>query len=281
MDTFHKSLRQNCFFNNKETTASLNNTNTASDTFDHWKFKNKTNWSPVGPPNLEAFITINELKLNETIPRAPKFNNLPTIERLALDSLAKNDTIVIKPADKGSAVVILNKTDYIREAISQLTVEKYYLKQEENKTLEYFKQICDTVANMETAGEISKKCRQYLTGFSPKTARFYLLPKIHKPQRPPPGRPIKSANQCPTERISELVNHCINPLVSHTKSYVKDKNDFLKKIITIKESPTGDILATLDVTSLYSNKPNNEGITAVQTALSLHYKQKNPQLTPL
>ena len=36
--------------------------------------------------------------------------------------------IIIKPADKGSAVVVLNKKDYIAEGMRQLSDTKFYKK---------------------------------------------------------------------------------------------------------------------------------------------------------
>ena len=58
-------------------------------------------------------------------------------------------------------------------------------------------------------------------------------------------------------------------MVQETSSYVKDTNDFLRKI----EECSSDIdekaiLVTMDVKSLYTNIPNDEGIRATRTFLS-------------
>ena len=44
---------------------------------------------------------------------------------------------------------------------------------------------------------------------TPQTSRFYLLPKIHKPD--PPGRPIVSACNCPTESIAAFLDEVVVP----------------------------------------------------------------------
>ena len=48
-----------------------------------------------------------------------KCNNLTREERTALYNLKNNKNIVIKSADKGSAVVVWDRDDYIKEAEKQ------------------------------------------------------------------------------------------------------------------------------------------------------------------
>ena len=56
------------------------------------------------------------------------YQNLSVMKRRALIILRKNRKIVIKPADKRSATVILSRGNYIREAHRQLNNRKYYKK---------------------------------------------------------------------------------------------------------------------------------------------------------
>ena len=49
-----------------------------------------------------------------------KYNNLTSKERQALYDLKNDKNIVIKGADKGSAVVVWDREDYIKEAEKQL-----------------------------------------------------------------------------------------------------------------------------------------------------------------
>ena len=48
-----------------------------------------------------------------------KYNNLTSKERQTLNDLKNNKNIVIKGADKGSAVVVWGKEDFIKEAEKQ------------------------------------------------------------------------------------------------------------------------------------------------------------------
>ena len=98
---------------------------------------------------------------------------------------------------------------------------------------------------MHTDNYINDKTKQYLIQTDVKPGGFYILPKIHKPGNP--GRPIVSSSSHRTERISNFVDHHLQPLVHKLLSFVKDTNDFLNKLQTIGNLPANSLLVTLDV----------------------------------
>ena len=66
---------------------------------------------------------------------------------MALKELKQNADIVIKPADKGSAIVIMDTDDYVLEAERQLNVSKHYKEISESqfpKNCEIFNRILET-----------------------------------------------------------------------------------------------------------------------------------------
>ena len=68
---------------------------------------------------------------NQNKPRTVKIpdkSNLTLDEQLSLKNLVNNDSLIIKPADKGSAAVLIDKSNYINEATRQLSNPKYYQK---------------------------------------------------------------------------------------------------------------------------------------------------------
>ena len=116
-------------------------------------------------------------------------------------------------------------------------------------------------------GEITERVARFLVTEEPRTAQLYLLPKVHKNVTPVPGRPIVSANKSPTERVSAFVDNFLAPIVKTGRSYIRDTSDFLLKLQDIGDLRGDELLLTLDVSSLYTNIPNDEGQMATLRAL--------------
>ena len=112
------------------------------------------------------------------------------------------------------------------------------------------------------SGHIDKMTHKWLTTDlkQPRIPEFYTLTKIHK--KTPVGRPIVSGSSGPTERISSFVDSLLQPIATKQESYLKDTTDFIN-FIENTQIPDDVILATLDVSSLYTNIPQSEGIDVI------------------
>lgn len=102
-------------------------------------------------------------------------------------------------------------------------------------------------------GEVDRKVADKLKVSSPRTPQIYFLPKIHKNKLPPPGRPICSSNEGPTEKISAFLDFFLNPLVRKTDSFIKDTGEFVNLIKDISQVEPDSIIGSLDVSSLYND----------------------------
>ena len=155
------------------------------------------------------------------------------------------------------------------EAKRQLDNTIFYTKLEVNPTATHSDIVNNTIRNFVKEKLLSEHIAKALTVDNPKTARFYLLPKIHKINNP--GRPITNAINSPTSSIAEFVDYQLKPIVQNLKSFIKDTTDFLNKLEIIRKVPEGALLVTMDVTSLYTNIPHNEGINAATIACEENY----------
>ena len=123
----------------------------------------------------------------------PKRHNLIKAEFIAKKDLANDKSIVIKKADKGSAVVVQNRSDYIKEGLRQLSDQNFYRQTKSDLTSKNQNFVKIEVQRLITTKEISDKTGQYLVFEKPQISKLNLLPKIHKNVVPPPGRPIVSS----------------------------------------------------------------------------------------
>lgn len=165
-------------------------------------FLPKSKWKPDLDKLLPEIQTLIQ-KDEETLTKLEQYKDGPNLtvqEENALQELRQNTAVVIEPADKGSTTVIMDRTDYVQEALRQLQGPIYYLPLDKPIFLETADQIAEVLDTLRTKKVLTKQQITYLKGEAPSRPRyFYLLPKIHKPQekwtvphRIPPGRPIVS-----------------------------------------------------------------------------------------
>ena len=228
--------------------------------------KNNNQWMPSNPHHtVKTFIEAmeNELDNQERTSSKRKYN-LTKDERKALNNFRIREDIVITNADKGGAVVIQDVKDYINEALRQLNDETFYKKCDQDLTEKHNKRIQNIIESLRKSKLIDDKTADMLTETQPKTPKFYTTPKIHKPNNP--GRPVISSINCHTARISQYIDYHLQDHAKRLSSYIKDTTDFINKTKDL-EIPTGSILVTMDVSALYTNIPNNEGITSIRQSL--------------
>jgi hypothetical protein len=214
LDDLHRRLRLKYQFSDEDTYLDPSDKINIDDTepFQNRKFRLRSYYNPRGPPALEAMILSNELDFNRRSFQPATSKNITSNEFQAIRELQNMDNkITIKQADKGACVVVMNRSDYIKEAEKQLANPTFYLAVDENLTEKHNTEILKFIDEMYEQGEIDISVLNYLQETEKRTPKFYLLPKIHKGITPPPGRPIVAAIGSPTEKISKFVDHFLNP----------------------------------------------------------------------
>ena len=104
-------------------------------------------------------------------------------------------------------------------------------------------------------------------------ARFYLLPKIHKRLHDVQGRTVFSNFSYYTKNVFSFLDFHLETLAQEGKSYIKDTNDFLKKLRSLPNLPDDITLCTVDVVGLYPNIPHDEGLSALRKRLDLRQEK--------
>ena len=66
-----------------------------------------------------------------------------------------------------------------------------------------------------------------------------------------PGRSVIYNCGFYTENISAFLDHQLKPVAMQVKSYIKDTNDFFKKLRDLPDLPEESMICTMDVVGLY------------------------------
>ena len=272
IDRFFRSVSLHIFFNSN-TAEEIPDNNDPTKPFSHKELKLPSKFNPPMPSNLEIVYNMVMEEILKYNPNMDRTRNLQNSEFKALEELRNlEDRIIIRKADKGSNIVIMNRKDYIMEGKRQLNDTKFYKKIKTDLSAKHKQEIDKLVTDMFGASQISENTLRYLITGGERTSIFYLLPKIHKRLKDPPGRPIVSSVDCPTERISHLLDLVLQPLIIDSPSFILDTPDFIRKITKIIDLNENDWLFSLDVVGLYTNIPLAEGLESTRQIL-----KKRPQ----
>ena len=214
--------------------------------------------------------------------KPPVHQNLTKAQRTALKELkemVKDRVLRISPADKGGAVIVQDFAKYQEEALRQLNNTVHYKRLQEDPTVEIARRSNLLLKKLHEEGTIDEKTYEWglVNEKTVQTHTFYHVPKIHKNRESPPGRPIVSGIGGPTERLSKLVDHWLQPVVQRLPSYLKDTTHFLQIIeewkSTMEPISEDTLIATIDVVALYPSIPHEDVETSLTETLECYAKE--------
>ena len=116
------------------------------------------------------------------------FHNLPTEEKKALNNLMTDREIVIRKADKGGAITLLNLEDYKEEILTQLNNKTFYKKLDYDPTTIYIHELKALINNIE----------------QPHT-KTHIMPLV--PTCPQPGKFLCYSNNSQTFKYGKAIFH--------------------------------------------------------------------------
>ena len=217
------------------------------------------------------------------LPTEKKYN-ITLEERKAIKSLQNDPRIIIKEADKGGGIVIMNTSFYRDKMLEMLGNDTFYKRTDDACSKTTLKKIRNLIS---LAKDMTRHEIAYLLVFDFKSSNFYGLPKIHKSDliknkcseiqsdylelKDPSDlqfRPIVAGPVCETHRLSNLIDILLKPFIKQVKSFIRDDIDFLSYIPnTVDENA---ILVSFDVTRLYTNISHELGLEAIKFWLEKH-----------
>ena len=127
--------------------------------------------------------------------------NLDKGEREAIKELSKSEDIIITDADKGGAVAVADMDDYIKEAARQLNDKGNDHILPQDPTLVNNSLVNQAIDRCKKEKLITHKIADRLKTSDPRTLRFHITPKIHRPENP--SRPVVNLVNCHSTNISK------------------------------------------------------------------------------
>ncbi len=137
--------------------------------------------------NLQEYISnvYHDLKTEYNANIQPATPNISKQELHSIHKLKTDNDLIVKPADKGGAIVIWPKDSYLAEAYRQLNNLNHHQKVPHDPTSQILAETKKLAYNLYKSNIIDNTTHKFLTSDShARTPHLYLLPKIHKQDIP-------------------------------------------------------------------------------------------------
>jgi hypothetical protein len=194
--------------------------------------------------------------------------NTPSTEEAAAKEVAhffhKHKNLIVKPADKGSAIVIMTSNFYYQMGLRYLTENtNFFVKLDKDPITETTQHILSNLKILLNNHSLNDYIFKILTpGTNVRTPYLYFLPKIHKTPNIP-GRPIVSGNGHPAEAISTFIDFLLQPFSTKHPLYLQDTTSLLEELNGLYNIPNTALLFSIDVVNMYTNIPLTEMINEI------------------
>ena len=235
---------------------------------------------PITKSPIENYIqtaTSNVLTIGHTTTSTSQKNSNTRSAKWGLfhevtNKLHNREDIVIKPADKNLGTVVMNRTAYITEALSERnlgntnTYSKIPIPPDTNIILQQLTDICQKQEWL-SEYKITHLHRDLITDFTHdriKLCRMYFLPKLHKPTLA--FRPICASINWITYWTSVYIHLSIFPLLKLIPSYITNSAKIVTMLDYIKP-PKYFQFVEADVDNLYPSINIVDGLDALHTFL--------------
>ena len=189
---------------------------------------------------------------------------MPRRYQVALETLSKDDSVIITQADKGGGIIILDKQEYVRKMEHLLSDTETYEKKQTGDAKKEADKFNKAARKILRKSEKGRKL-QYLLEEDPKAPRMRGLPKVHK--QGTPMRPITSGIGSAPHRLAKVLAKPLSKMLGTlSQAHLKNSGDLLERLKDI--DIRGKKLASFDVKALFTNVTVDRAMEAIKKVLS-------------
>ena len=186
-----------------------------------------------------------------------------------------DDSTVIRPADKGSGVVVLDAKYYEESLKRELEDSSTYFCMDKDITQGVCKRVNKLLRNLRNECIITRELEQCMAIKSVSAGKLKGNPKVHKPCRP--MSTIVSSVNHPTEGIAKVAENELRKGVENLPSYIRGTTHFLNRLTQVNQPlPPSALLFTMDIKGLYPNVSREEARQACKEASDKRLKPMVP-----
>ena len=191
-------------------------------------------------------------------------SNITQEEFRALKELKEDRSRMILTTDKGVALVIIDKNDYIQKA-EELLNTNTYKKIPEDPTNKQKNKLVNILKSIKSEGGLSEETYKKLYPTGAVASKFYGLPKIHKPGIP--LRSIVSSTGTATYNTAKELARILKPLVGSSIHHVQNTRDFVEQIKEIRLKQR-ECIISYDVAALFTSVPIQPVINIIKEKIA-------------
>ena len=188
----------------------------------------------------------------------------------AIKSLRSNKDILITKPDKGSGVVILNKSDYVSKMKNILCDTSKFTQlgpvDEFDNTAKLEAKLQRRLLKLLNQNLLPRTVYDVIRPSGSQRPRMYGLPKTHKENIP--CRPILSMTGSAQHQLAKFLSALLQPVLEmYSGNCILDSFSFAKMMQDLEVDNSDNLMCSFDIRSLFTNVPLNETIKICAEAL--------------
>ena len=203
----------------------------------------------------------------------PSKPNISKEEWKAIKELRTDKDHLVLSAEKGVALVVIDKKDYTKKMNQLLEDKNTYRLLKMHPTNKQKNRLINILRRFKSEGRLEESTYKKMYPTRASSPKLYGLPKIYKEEIPP--RPIVSSQGSVSYGVAKELARILKPLSGNNNHQVFNSREFADEIKKIKLEK-GDCIMSHDVAALFTSTPIKSAIEVIKKKLEqdteLHHR---------